>query len=107
QLSGPDLPFTRTPAAATRNRGAAARQSLGRRVNDTHFNPDLWKPALDKYAEVTGLSVELFGIDGQLILTTLHRTPLVELFRKYGFETGLFAECAHRCLQQTADRPAV
>ena len=71
------------------------------------FSSDLWKPALDKYAEVTGLSVELFGIEGQTVLGPVHPTPLVALFREYGFEPGLFAECARRCLSQTDARPAV
>ena len=71
------------------------------------FNSDLWKPALDKFAEVTGLSVELFGVGERMVLATVHPTPLVKLFQKYGFEPGLFTECARRCLLQTGDRPAV
>lgn len=76
-------------------------------MDDTLFNSDLWKPALDKYAEVTGLSVELFGVDERLVLAAVHPTPLVKLFQKHGFEPGLFAECARRCLLQTSGRPAV
>lgn len=71
------------------------------------FGSDLWKPVLDKYAKATGLSVELFGIDGQVVLNSTHATPLVALFREFGFDPGLFAECACRCVQQTTDRPAV
>ena len=71
------------------------------------FGSDLWKPALDKYAEATGLSVELFGADGAPVLNSKFPTPLVGLFREYGFEPGLFAECARRCLEQTVPRPAV
>jgi signal transduction histidine kinase/ActR/RegA family two-component response regulator len=71
------------------------------------FGSDLWEPALDKYAEATGLSVELFGIDGRMVLASTHLTPLAALFREYGFEPGLFAECARRCLDQTHDRPAI
>lgn len=71
------------------------------------FGSDLWKPALDRYAEATGLTVELFGLDGQVVLRSAHATPLVALFRKYGFEPGLFADCARRCLKQTLARPAV
>jgi signal transduction histidine kinase len=67
----------------------------------------LWKPALDKYAETTGLAVELFGLDGRVVLGSTHPTPLTALFREYGFEPGLFAECARRCLAQTELRPAV
>jgi hypothetical protein len=76
-------------------------------VDDGLFGSELWKQALDKYAEVTGLSVELFGVEGQTVLGPVHPTPLVALFRDYGFEPGLFGECARRCLSQTNPRPAV
>ena len=56
------------------------------------FASALWEPALDKYAEATGLTVELFGLDGRTVLGPVHPTPLVKLFRKYAFEPGLFAE---------------
>lgn len=71
------------------------------------FGSDLWEPALDKYAAATGLSVELFGTDGQMVHGSQHLTPLAALFREYRFEPGLFADCAARCLRQAADRPAV
>lgn len=71
------------------------------------FTSDLWKPALDKYAEATALTVELFGVDAEMALASVHATPLVALFREFGFEPGLFAECARRCLSQTGGRPAV
>jgi signal transduction histidine kinase len=76
-------------------------------VEHALFGSDLWKPALDKYAETTGLAVELFGLDGRVVLGSTHPTPLTALFREYGFEPGLFAECARRCLEQTELRPAV
>jgi signal transduction histidine kinase/CheY-like chemotaxis protein len=71
------------------------------------FGSDLWRPALDKYAQATGLAVQLFGLEGKVVLGSLHPTPLTTLFREYGFEPGLFAECARRCLEQTELRPAV
>jgi signal transduction histidine kinase/ActR/RegA family two-component response regulator len=76
-------------------------------VDAALFGSELWKPALDKFAEVTGLNVQLFGGDGQLVLGSNHLTPLVGLFREYGFEPGLFADCARRCVNQTTDRPVV
>jgi signal transduction histidine kinase/ActR/RegA family two-component response regulator len=76
-------------------------------VEHALFGSDLWKPALDKYAEATGLAVQLFGPDGQVVLGSTHSTPLTALFREYSFEPGLFAECARRCLGQTELRPAV
>ncbi len=71
------------------------------------FGSDLWKPALDKYAEATGLSVELFDIDGRGVLGSTPLSPLVALFREFGFEPNLFAECARRCVGQAAHRPAI
>jgi signal transduction histidine kinase/ActR/RegA family two-component response regulator len=76
-------------------------------VDGNLFGSDLWKPALEKYAEVTGLNVQLFGVDGQMMLGSNHLAPLARLFREYGFEPGLFAECARRCVTQTTDRPVV
>ena len=76
-------------------------------MDDALFGSDLWKPALDKYAEVTGLTVELFSVDERAVLATVHPTPLVALFREYGFDPGLFVECARRCLRQIELRPAV
>ncbi|HUF19860.1 MAG TPA: histidine kinase dimerization/phospho-acceptor domain-containing protein, partial [Burkholderiales bacterium] len=71
------------------------------------FAPDIWHTTLDRYAAVTGLSIELFARDGQLVLASSHPTPIVELFRKHQFDPGLFAECAHRSLGKTIDRTAV
>ena len=71
------------------------------------FGSDLWKPALDKYAQATGLAVQLFGRDGQVVLASNYPTALTTLFAEHGFEPGLFAECARRCLEQTELRPAV
>jgi signal transduction histidine kinase len=71
------------------------------------FAPDIWHTTLDKYAAVTGLSIELFSRDGQLVLASARPTPIVALFRKHGFDPGLFAECARRSLEKTIDRTAV
>jgi signal transduction histidine kinase/CheY-like chemotaxis protein len=71
------------------------------------FGSDLWMPALDKYAQATGLSVRLFGLDGQLVLASTYHTELIALFQEHGFEPTLFADCAQRCLAQTKDRPAL
>jgi signal transduction histidine kinase/CheY-like chemotaxis protein len=76
-------------------------------MDNSLFSSDLWKPALDKYAAATGLTVELFGADEQVVLGSTYLTPLVALFREYRVEPGLFADCARRCLRQTTVRPAV
>lgn len=71
------------------------------------FSAERWNPALDKFTGATGLSVELFDARGQISLTPPRLSPLDGLFREFGFEPGLFAECAARCLRQTATRPAL
>lgn len=76
-------------------------------MNGPLFGSDLWEPVLDKYSAVTGLSVELFDVSGRVVLGPGHPTPIYALFREFGFETGLFADCARRCLAQTDARPAV
>lgn len=76
-------------------------------MDDGLFGSDLWKPALDKYALATGLTVELFCLEGRIGLGSAHLAPFVALFREYGFEPGLFAECARRCLDQTHLRPPI
>ncbi len=76
-------------------------------MKDDLFSSERWNPALDKFTEATGLSVELFDAGGQIILNPPRLSPLDALFREHGFEPGLFAECASRCLRQTAERPAL
>ena len=71
------------------------------------FDSDLWKPVLAKFGAVTGLTVQLFGVDEERLPCSDDLTPLVSLFQEYGFEPGLFASCARQCLQQTGLRPAV
>ncbi len=71
------------------------------------FESELWVPALEKFAEATGLAVELFGAHAKLEQGPVGSSALVKLFLQCGFEPGLFAECARRCLQQTGERPAI
>jgi signal transduction histidine kinase len=69
---------------------------------------DLWKGALESYASATHLSIKLFDAQARVALGPVHPTPLFQLFKKsQGYEPGLFAECARRCLSQTKDRPAI
>lgn len=74
---------------------------------DRLFGSELWHPALEKYAQVTGLTVRLFAPDATVALATVHPTALFALFEEFEFEPGLFSECAQRCLDQTTTRPAV
>ena len=76
-------------------------------MNHDLFGSEPWQAALDKYAEATGLTVQLYGVEEQLVLGSSHLTSLTAMFRRYAFEPGLFIECARWCLSQTDVRPAV
>ncbi|MEO8156393.1 MAG: response regulator [Betaproteobacteria bacterium] len=76
-------------------------------MNSTRLDSKLWIVALDKYTEVTGLTVVLFDVDERVVLRSTCVTPLVDLFGEFGFDPGLFAECARRCLKQLHSRPAI
>lgn len=75
--------------------------------NDVLFSSDLWLRALEKYGSDTHLSVALFDADERVVLGPVHPTPLLQLFEEKGYDPGIFAECARRCLAQTGSRPAV
>lgn len=77
------------------------------RVGDGLFGSDLWAAALEKYGVATQLTVRLFDADEHTVLEPAHPTPLYRLFDETGYDPGIFAECAHRCLAQTEKRPAV
>lgn len=71
------------------------------------FDPDVWTPALNKFAATTGLTITLFDAERRPVLTTDPATPLVALFREYAVDPGLFEACAERCLGQDRTRPPV
>ena len=71
------------------------------------FRDDAWGQALQKFGEVTRLTVVVYGTDGNEAREPVNVTPLVGLFRETGYQPGIFRECAGRCLTQITDRPAV
>lgn len=75
-------------------------------LNDL-FSSDLWNRALEKYAVGTHLTVQLYDRYERRVLGPIHPTPLFQLFDEGGYDPGIFAECARKCLAQTEKRPAV
>ncbi|MBI2818259.1 MAG: PocR ligand-binding domain-containing protein [Acidobacteria bacterium] len=79
--------------------------------NDVLFSSDLWKPALEKFADATHLTVKLFDAEERVVFGPIHPTPFFQLFDERGYDPGIFAECARRGLAQVAEqanaRPAV
>ncbi|MEO8632328.1 MAG: ATP-binding protein [Chloroflexota bacterium] len=73
---------------------------------DELFREEVWRPALEKFGAVTNLTVALWA-DQRIVYGPIHSTPLFELFAQSGYEPGIFADCARRCLSQAQDRPAV
>jgi signal transduction histidine kinase/CheY-like chemotaxis protein len=70
------------------------------------FQIERGREALEKYAAVTHLTVEVYGADGSLVTKPVHPTPLFELLARGG-DLGLFAECARRCLAHPGPAPRV
>jgi PAS domain S-box-containing protein len=75
--------------------------------NDVLFSSELWMRALESYARDTHLTVKLFGADLGVVLGPIHPTPFFQFFEEVGYDPGMFAECARRCIAQTGSRPAV
>ena len=71
------------------------------------WNDEVWRPALEKYAGVTHLTVSVFNDAGQVVCGPIHRTPFFDLFARHGYDPGIFAQCARLCLAQGEQRPPV
>src|SRR5579884_998717 len=76
-------------------------------TNDGLFGSDLWEAALEKYAGATHLTVRLFDAEERAVFGSVHPTPLFQLFDETGYDPGIFAECARRCIAQTGNRSAI
>jgi signal transduction histidine kinase/ActR/RegA family two-component response regulator len=72
----------------------------------TVFQLDRGRAALEKYAAVNRLTVQVYGADGRLVAGAVNRTPLFDLFA-LGQGPGMFATCARQCLSESAPSPPV
>jgi signal transduction histidine kinase/ActR/RegA family two-component response regulator len=72
----------------------------------TVFQLDRGRAALEKYAILNHLTVEVYGADGRVVAGAVHRTPLFDLFAR-GNGPEMMAGCARRCLSQPDANPAV
>jgi signal transduction histidine kinase/ActR/RegA family two-component response regulator len=77
------------------------------RREESPFDDAAWDHALRKFGDVTRLTVVVYGSDGNVVRDPINVTPLFGLFRDTGYEPGVVAGCARRCLTQIVDRPAV
>jgi signal transduction histidine kinase/ActR/RegA family two-component response regulator len=64
------------------------------------FDTRVWTPALQTYGAVTDLSVEVFDGDNGVAVGPAPRTPLVDVFARYGSDLAPFTDCARRCLAE-------
>jgi signal transduction histidine kinase len=71
------------------------------------FSALTWRPALEKYGAVTNLTVALYDTDGEIVCGPTPTTPLFSVFAQYGYDPGIFSQCARECLAQDGSRPAV
>jgi signal transduction histidine kinase/CheY-like chemotaxis protein len=76
-------------------------------ADDILFDGALWRPALEKFAAVTHLTVNVYGAGGHVVCGPVHATPLFAALTARGYDPGIFTECARQCLAQTTERPAV
>jgi signal transduction histidine kinase/CheY-like chemotaxis protein len=76
------------------------------KLDVTVFQLERGRAALEKYAAVNHLTVQVYGADGRQVTDAVNRIPLFDLFsRSHG--PGMFATCARQCLDQPDPGPSV
>lgn len=76
---------------------------------DSHplFDSPAWRSALEKFGAVTHLTVQLYGLQGDVVCGPVNATPLFTVFETHGYDPGAFAECARACLDTERERQVV
>ena len=77
------------------------------RVDDVLFDAAVWRPAIEKFAAATHLTVSIYAVGARLVYGPVFFTPLFELLHRHGYDPGILAGCARECLRQTRARPPV
>jgi signal transduction histidine kinase len=71
------------------------------------FEIDRGRAALEKWAVLNHLTVQVYGVDGSAVAGPVNRTMLFDLFSR-GRGPGMFVRCMHECLGQSdPDAPVV
>lgn len=76
-------------------------------LDQSLFEDDAWRLALEKYAAVSQLAVVLYDQDARTVGTPISSNRLQAVFQEYAYQPGVFDDCARACLAQDTPRPGV
>jgi signal transduction histidine kinase len=71
------------------------------------FDVDVWRPALENYGAVTGLTVAVYDRHARAIFRPLPSTPLCAFFERHRHEPGILSECVRLGLRPEGSQPPV
>lgn len=74
---------------------------------DGLFDVEVWRPALENYGAVTGLTVAVYDRTERRIGTPIPSTPLVAFFAAHNHEPGILKECVGLSLRPAKSQPPV
>jgi signal transduction histidine kinase len=71
-------------------------------LDSAAFQSDRAKAMLEKYGAVTGLTVQVYGVDGRPASGPMHPSPLFDMFLLARRQPGILVDCLQQCLHQPA-----